>query len=322
MSALYLTEADVAALLPMSAALDALAEAFGALSAEGGRQAQVRPRQRVTVPGGVLHVMNAALPTQGVLGLKAYTSFRQGARFLVLLYSAKDGRLLALIEADRLGQTRTGAASGLATRYLARPDARTVGLIGTGWQAQAQLAAMCAVRPIEHVLAFGRDLERRRAFCAQQSALLGVPVEPAPNAIEAITGRDIVITCTTSRTPVVLGTWLAPGQHVNAVGGNHAERRELDVQAVARAARVAIDSREQGRMEAGELIFAVNEGALRWEQVAELGELVAGQAPGRGRPEEITLFKSLGVALEDVAVAAYVYRRALDERRGTQLAIG
>jgi ornithine cyclodeaminase/alanine dehydrogenase-like protein (mu-crystallin family) len=213
-----------------------------------------------------------------------------------------------VIAADRLGQIRTGAASRVATRYLARADAATVGLIGTGGRpASSPRSAPCA--RCATCWPTARDAERRRRFLRGQSAALGVPVEPAPNAVEAVSGRDIVITCTTSRTPVALGSWLAPGQHINAVGGNHAERRELDVHAVVRAARVAIDSREQGRMEAGELILAANEGVLRWEQVVELGEIVGGQAPGRGGPEEITLFKSLGVALEDVAVAAHVPAR-------------
>lgn len=316
MNVLYLTEDDVAALLPMATALEAVEDAFRALAEPGPQHAENRPRQRVFVPGGLLHTMNASLPPAGVLGLKAYTTFREGNRFLVLLYSAEDGRLLAIFEADRLGQIRTGAATGVATKYMARQDATTCGIIGTGWQARAQLAAVCAMRPVQHVLAYSRDPEHRRAFATEMSQALGIAVEPADSAEAAVRGRDIVVTITGSREPVLRGAWLAPGTHVNAAGSNRADRREVDVAAVERSRRVAIDSVEQGRMEAGDLLAAVEAGALRWEEVTELSLIVAGRAPGREAPDEITLFKSLGLAVEDIAVAARVYRRALAEGRG------
>jgi len=319
MNILYLTEDDVAALLPMATALEAVEDAFRALAEPGPQHAENRPRQRAFVPGGLLHTMNASLPSAGVLGLKAYTTFREANRFLVLLYSAEDGRLLALIEADRLGQIRTGAASGVATKYMARPDATTCGIIGTGWQARAQLAAVCAVRPVQHVLAYSRDPEHRRAFSTEMSQALGIAVEPAESAEAAVRERDIVVTITSTREPVLRGTWLAPGTHVNAAGSNRADRREVDIAAVERSRRVAIDSVEQGRMEAGDLLAAVEAGVLRWDEVTELSLIVAGRASGRGAADEITLFKSLGLAVEDIAVAARVYRRAMAEGRGREI---
>jgi ornithine cyclodeaminase/alanine dehydrogenase-like protein (mu-crystallin family) len=300
----------------MDDAIGAVEAAFRAL---GQGSAQNRPRARVYVPSGVLNVMSAALPDAGVLGLKSYTAFREGVRFLVLLYSAEDGRLLAVIEADRLGQMRTGAASGVATRLLARADATSVGLIGAGWQAQSQLAAVCAVRPIRSVRVFSRREAKGKAFAEAMSARLGVRIMPAASAEDAVRGADVVIAATTAREPVVAGDWLRPGQHINAVGSNQAARRELDSAAVDRCDRIIIDSLEQGRMEAGDVLMPINEGRFGWERVAELAHVLVGRAPGRSSRDEITLFKSLGLAIEDMAVAARVYTRALAERRGERL---
>lgn len=314
--ALFLREADVEALLTMEEAIEAVEAAFRAL---GQGRAENRPRARAYVPGGVLNVMCAALPEAGVLGLKSYTGFRSGVRFLVLLYSAEDGRLLAVIEADRLGQMRTGAASGVATRLLARADATTVGLIGAGWQAQSQLLAVCAVRPIQTVRVYSRTPSRAQAFAQAMSGQLGITVTPVPSAEEAVRDADILITATNSRDPVLLGEWLRPGQHINAIGSNQGVRRELDSAAVVRCDRVIVDQLEQARIEAGDLIAPITEGRFGWDRVEELAAVVTGRAPGRTRPEEITLFKSLGLAIEDMAVAARVYARALAEGRGERL---
>lgn len=314
--ALFLREADIEALLTMDEAIEAVEAAFRAL---GEGNAQNRPRARVYVPGGVLNVMSAALPDAGVLGLKSYTGFRGGVRFLVLLYSAGDGRLLAVIEADRLGQMRTGAASGVATRLLARADATSVGLIGAGWQAQSQLMAVCAVRPIQRVWVCSRTESSAQAFARAMSDQLGITLTPVTSAEEAVRDADIVITATSARDPVVQGDWLQPGQHVNAIGSNQAARRELDSAAVARCDRVIVDSLDQAQIEAGDLIAPITEGRFGWERVDELAAVIVGRAPGRSSPDEITLFKSLGLAIEDMAVAARVYARALAEGRGERL---
>lgn len=310
----YLTEADVTALLRMPDALAAVEEAF---RQQASGDAVNHPRARTRLGGASLQVMSGGLRRSGVLGLKAYTATRGGARFLVHLYDDR-GTLLALIEADRLGQMRTGAASGVATRHLARPDARAVGIIGTGWQARSQLAAVCAVRPITTVRAYGRDPDRRAAFAREMRDALGVEVAPVATAAEAVRGADVVVAITSSRTPVLLGEWLAPGTHVNAAGGNALDRQELDVEAVRRADLVVVDDLAQARLEAGDLAAAAEAGAFEWDRAVELGRVVAGHAR---RPHEraITLFESQGIAIEDVAAAKVVYERAVAAGVGVDL---
>jgi alanine dehydrogenase len=319
--ALVLKEADVARLLTMPSAITALETAFRQQHpAAGEQQALNRPRQRLQPPGAILHFMPAAVPGMGVYGFKAYTVARPGAaRFAVMLFSIEDGRLLALIEADKLGQMRTGAASGLAARYLARADAESVAIVGTGWQARSQVQAVCAARAVKTVRAAGRDPERLRTFCDEMSHDLGLAVMPAESIEAAVRAADIVITATTAREPVVSGAWLKPGTHLNVMGSNWANRREVDEQAIARSDLLVIDSKEQGMLEAGDLLAPIQQGKLTWDRVHELHEVVAGAIPGRQRPEQITLFKSLGLALEDMAVAAHVYAEARKQGVGEEL---
>ena len=314
--AIWIREDEVAQLLPMDQAIAALDDAFRAW-AEG--KAENRPRARVYAPGAILHVMSAAWSEAGVMGLKSYSVTRESVRFKVLLYDTHTGRLLALIEANRLGQIRTGAATGLATQYLARPEASTVGLVGAGWQARSQLEAVCAVRPIQGIRVYSRTPETLAQFCTEMSAQLGLPVEPAGSAEAAVQGQEILIAATSARDPVVLGRWLEPGQHLNAVGANQIARRELDTEGVVRSHVVVVDSKEQARIESGDLMLPISEGQLAWEDVLELMELVAGRASGRKTPQDITLFKSLGLALEDIAVGNYVYRQAVEQGLGERL---
>lgn len=313
-----LREADVRRVLTMSEALAAVEDAF---RRRAERQAPNLPRRRVEVPGGALNIMAAGLPELGVMGAKCYSAFATaGGRHMFLLYSAVDGALLAIIEADWLGRIRTGATSGVATRYLARPAAETLAVVGTGGQALPQVEAICAVRPIRQVRVFGRDPERRKAFAASVESALGVAAIPADSARSAVDGAEIVTTVTTSTNPVVEGRWLAPGTHVNAAGSNWAHKRELDDDAVARAAMVVADAPDAARLEAGELIHAAGLGLLSWDAVRPLAEVVAAGAPPRD-DQGITLFKSVGLALEDVAVAAVVYRRAVETGAGGTLAL-
>ncbi len=315
--ALLLTEVDVTKLLPMSLALEAVEEVF---RWQGEGKLANRPRVRLPVPGGLLHVMPASVPEAGVMGLKAYATVRGGAKFVVLLFAAQSPTLLAVIEGDRLGQMRTGAASGVATRYLARADADRVGCYGTGWQARSQLEALCAVRPVREVRVYGRDAERRARFAGEMSAQLGVPVTPVERP-EAAADAPILVTITGSKTPVLEGRWIAPGAHVNAAGSNALQRAELDVEAVRRASLVVTDSLEQARLECGDLVAPIEQGVVRWEDVRELGEVVAGRLPGRRRPDEITLFESQGVAMEDVAVAVRLVKRAREQGIGQEIPI-
>ncbi|WP_376788434.1 ornithine cyclodeaminase family protein [Thermoflexus sp.] len=304
--ALLLREEDVRALLPIADAIEALERAFRA-QAEG--QATNVPRARVRWPRGALHVMAAGGPGIGYVGLKAYTTVGGQARFLVLLFDIESGALVALIEADVLGRLRTGAATGLATRYLARPDAQRVGMYGAGRQAATQLMAVCAVRDITEARVYSPTRERREAFAHRMAETLGIPVHAADRPEAVAEGADILITITSAREPVLRGAWLRPGVHINAAGSNAWIRRELDEEAIVRADLIVIDSRDQGKMEAGDFLEPLERGRLPWDRIHELKDVVAGRVR-RTHLDEITLFKSLGIALEDVAVAALVYERA------------
>ncbi len=315
--ALLLTEADVRAILTMPLALEAVEDSFRRL-ADG--TAIVHPRQRLHIPGqSYLHYMAAADATSGYAGVKMYTSSREGLRFLVPLFSGKSGDLLALIEADYLGQMRTGAATGVATRWMAREDARVVAIIGTGSQARTQLEAIALVRGIESVRAFGRDADRREKFAKEMSERLGVPVRAASSAEEALRGAAIVVTSTTATQPVVAGRWLEPGMHINAIGANFPQRRELDAAVVERCDLVVVDSREQSKHEAGDLIQAFGEDTGRWAGARELSEIAGGKIAGRTSPSQITLFKSNGIASEDIVVAGRVYELAREKGIGQEI---
>lgn len=266
-----------------------------------------------------MHYMAAADYASGYMGLKIYTSARGAVRFVIPLFRTRTGELVAFIEADYLGQMRTGAASGIATKFMAREDARLVGILGTGLQARTQLEAVVAVRRIERIRAFGRNPQRRAEFSAEMTAKLSVPVEPAASPEEAVRGADIVIAATNSLTPVLMGEWLAPGMHINAIGGNFPQKRELDEVAVRRAGLIAADSVEQSKLEAGDLIQLCGEDPQKWSAVRELADIVAGRLPGRATLQQITLFKSNGLAIEDVATAARVYEIAVERGLGQRI---
>jgi ornithine cyclodeaminase/alanine dehydrogenase-like protein (mu-crystallin family) len=236
-----------------------------------------------------------------------------------LLYDDETGDLLAVLEASKLGQMRTGAASGLATRVMAREDATVVGMIGTGRQARSQIAAVCAVRPISLVRAYSRNEERRAQFAREMAGDLGVEVRPVGSGEEAVRGADIVITMTNTKEPVLHGAWLEPGTHVNAAGQNQVEARELDVEAVRRADVIAADAVDGAQIECGDLVTAVAEGAITWDRVVDFGKVLVGAAPGRTGAAQISLFESQGLCAEDMAGAARVYRCALEQGRGTEI---
>ncbi|MGA7855239.1 MAG: ornithine cyclodeaminase family protein [Candidatus Acidiferrales bacterium] len=315
--ALLLSEADVKNILTMPLALAAVEDSFRRL-ADGS--AQVHSRQRLHIPGkSYLHYMAGADAVSGYMGLKMYTSAKQGLRFLVPLFDAQSGDLMALIEADYLGQMRTGAASGVATRLMARADASTVGIIGTGLQARTQLEAIALVRKIERVSAFSRTAEHREQFAQEMTERLRVPVEAVASAEEAVRDAAIVVTSTNSPDPVLEGRWLKPGMHINAIGANFPQKHELDGAAVRRCDIIAADSREQSKIEAGDLIQMYGDDKRRWDSVNELAEIVAGKITGRANPDQITLFKSNGIAIEDVVVAGRIYDLARERALGRQV---
>jgi len=312
---LYLTEDEVDRLLTME---DSIHEVETALRDLGAGHAENRPRQRVRGLHAILNVMAASWTARGYYGYKDYSISREGTHFWFHLFDGSTGALVAVFQANRMGQRRTGAASGVATKFLARKDAAVVGLVGTGWQAESQVEAMCAVRPVTSVRCTSRDPGRREAFAARMGKALGVDVVAVDSGERAVRGADIVIAATASPTPVVRGEWLEPGVHVNAMGANRIDARELDDEAIRRFGFVAADSVEQARLEAGDLVQPVRDGLLTWDRVHEISEVVSGQAAGRRSAEDRTLFKSLGIALEDVAVAALIYERARKEGFGKE----
>jgi ornithine cyclodeaminase/alanine dehydrogenase-like protein (mu-crystallin family) len=316
---ILLSEADVKSILTMPLALQAVEDSFKRL-ADG--TAQVHSRARLHVPGkSYLHYMAGADATSGYMGLKIYTSAKEGLRFLILLFHAESGELLAEIEGDYLGQMRTGAASGVATRLLARSDAKTVGIIGTGLQARTQLEAISFARKIENIRAFSRDAPRREQFAADMTSKLGVTVTAVSSAEQAVREMDIVVTSTTSTNPVAEGRWLKPGVHLNAIGANFPQKHELDAEAIRRCDLIVADSREQSKIESGDLIQMYGDDKRRWTNVIEFAEIVSGKAPGRITDEQITLFKSNGIATEDIVVAGRIYEIAIERGMGKQVAL-
>jgi ornithine cyclodeaminase/alanine dehydrogenase-like protein (mu-crystallin family) len=316
-SVLYLTEDDVRQLLDMDTALAAVEAAFRKLALD---EAVNVPRQRCQTDHVMLHVLPAAAKTLGVAGYKAYVTTKHGARFHVTLYDGKTGDMTAILQADYLGQMRTGAASGVATKLLARADAQTVGLYGTGKQARTQLLAVCKVRPVKRVSVYSRDEARRKQFAGEMSRECGTEVVPVGTPAEA-GGADIVITATSSRDPVLQGAWLKDGTHLNLIGSNFLAKTEADVEVFRRATLVAVDSKEQSKPEAGDFVAAYDQGVLHISDVLELAPLLVGRYPGRETPQDITVFKSLGLGIEDIAVAAKVVAKAKEKGVGKVLEV-
>jgi len=313
---LYFTESDVRAVLSMTEAIRLMQEAFERLALG---QAINNPRRRLILPtGAVLHYMAAS--DGRYFGAKIYsTHARHGAHFLFLLYRAEDAQPLALMEANYLGQIRTGAVSGLATRYMARADAETLGIIGSGFQARSQLAAMMAVTPFRQVKVWSRDAQRRSAFAAEGSAAFSTQILAVETAEEAVRGSAVVVTATNAKDPVLSPDWVAPGTHVNAMGSNQARRRELPADLILRADWIAVDSIEQARMESGDLLLTLDENGWNDPKLVELKDVVASKPARERRPADITVFKSNGLAVEDVICAGFVYEQGLREGRGAEM---
>ena len=310
---LLLTESDVRSVLTMDIALQAVEEGMRGL-ADGSAINQ--PRRRIMMQGGVLHYMASAVRSSRVFGLKAYPTFGGRVDFLIPLYNVETGKLLALIEGDWLGRLRTGAASGVATQYMARPESKTLGLFGTGGQARTQMLAVCASRPIERVHVYSRNPENRAAFVAEMRPLVKAHIVAVHEPRAAVLDMDVIATMTTASQPLFDGEWVMPGTHINAAGSNHLKRREIDGRTIQRCARIAADSVEQAKLECGDLAGAVAEGVIKWEDVTEFADVVGGRVPGRSSPDEITLFESQGISVWDIATAARVYELAKERGLG------
>ena len=312
---LFLTEREVTNLLDMPSVLDAV-EAILRQHAEG--KATNHARRRVALRKTGLNVMFAGAPEIGALGLKAYTVARSGARFYTMLFDPESGELLAQMQSDKLGQMRTGAASGVATKHLAREDASTLGIYGAGWQAESQIEAIAAAKKLQRVIVYSRTEESRKAFAEKMGERLGMEIETT-HSPEEPAAQDIVVTMTSSMTPVLMGEWLKEGAHVNASGSNFLMKAEIDRDVVKRASLVTVDSKEELGLEAGNLLQGLETGAVMPEAVREIGQVIAGHVPGRTSPEDITLFSSQGLAIEDLAAARIAYDRAKERGVGRKM---
>ena len=314
---LHINEAEVRQLLTMPMAIAAVEE-VSRKQAEG--TVVVHPRRRFELAGGgFFHYMAAIDSGANLIAMKQYTYVKGKLCFLVSLYSAETGELLALIEADYMGQLRTGAASGVATKYLAHKLAKTAAIIGTGGQARTQLEAIHNVRMLDSVYVYGRNPERRKRFCDEASESLAINVYPMDSSTAAVQNAEIICTATTSSQPVLRGADVIPGVHINAIGANHAHKREMDDEVIAKANLIFVDSLAQSQQEAGDLILPFLKQKERWSQVFELAQLVVDKAPGRTKDIQITLFKSNGIASWDLAVASKVYASASEQGLGREL---
>jgi len=319
---------QVRALLPMDECIDAMAEALAGYSSG----ADVQPLRTATwLPErhGLVGLMPAYVGGLDAPGVKVVTVFpgNHGTRYdshqgAVLLFEGRHGSLLAVIDAGEVTAIRTAAASGAATRVLARSDAGELAILGSGVQARTHLEAMAAVRPIRRARIWSRSADNARRFAAAAAERYDFPVEAAAGARAAVEGADLVCTTTAATAPVLEGAWLAPGAHVNAVGACLRHARELDAAAVARA-RLFVDARESALAEAGDFLLAKAEGAIGDDHIAgEIGEVIRGALPGRRSPDEITLFESLGIAVEDVVAARRIYDKARERGSGMWLELG
>lgn len=315
----YLREDDIKQLLTMS---EALAWTGRSLRDRALGEAIDVPRVRTHIPQGIQHVLQAAAPKLGYIGFKYYYTRPTGKTFYVHLIDVESAKLQAIIEAVWMSMVRTGAASGIATDALAGPDASVVGQIGAGFQGMGQLEAVCAVRKISRAKVYARNRDKLEAFCSTMSRKLGLPVEPAASAQDAVRGSHVVNVITKSATPVLQGAWLEPGQHVNAAGSNALNRAEIDEQAVERCALVTVDARGTAQAECGDVYPLVKRGALKWDELTEIGDVLAGKAQGRRSPQDITLYESHGMGVQDLYVGAHMLALARERNVGVDLPIG
>jgi ornithine cyclodeaminase len=317
--ALLLRESDVEQLLTMKLALDLVERVHREYST--GNAIDV-PRERTRLPKAALHLLQGAVPSANIFGYKAYTSSREKVRFLVYGFNAERGNLDVVVEADYMGMMRTGAAGGVAAKWLARPDAKVAGVFGAGWQARSQIEALALVRKLERVKVWSRTADKLASFCARMREKLALDIVPAASPDDAVRGSDIVVTITTSATPVFSGESLGNGTHVNAAGSNSLLRQEIDEATVRKADVVVVDSRPSALKEAGDLLPLLEKGRLHVGGLTELGEVIAGTRPGRTSAEQTTLFESQGMAIQDLIIAAELMRLARTKGIGSEVKIG
>ncbi len=324
---LLLTERHLHELLTMRDLVPLMEQALAALST-GGVVQPVRPVVQVQEHQGLLAVMPAHMRAGGALGLKAVTFYPGNAQrglhthmATILLFDAGTGALLALLDGRLITEMRTAAVSAAATKHLARREATVVAILGAGVQARSHVAALREVVRISQVRVWTRTKVHAETFAAEMTGRFGVTVTAEGSAEDAVRDAQVICTVTSSQTPVLHGAWLSPGAHINAVGAALPQWREMDTEAVLRS-RVFVDSRAAALVEAGDLVQPMREGAIgETHIVAEIGEVFAGRNPGRTGPDEVTLFKSLGQAVEDVATAQLVYHQALERGVGEEISL-
>ena len=315
----YLTEADIQQLLTMPIALEAMEQAHKALAEQ--RAIDV-PRARIHLPTGTQHVLQAAAPELGYIGFKYYYTRPIGKSFYVHLMNTGTAKLEAIIEAVWMSMVRTGAASGVATHYLAVKDASVLGQIGAGYQGESQLEAVCQVRQIRTAKVYARNRDKLAAFCDRMTKKTGVAVQPAESAEAAVRGAHVVNVITKSAEPVLKGEWLEPGQHINAAGSNALSRREIDDAVVKKCGIITVDGRGTAQKECGDLLSAVEKGWARWDTLTEIGEIIAGKAPGRTSTGQISLYESHGMGLQDLWVGVKMLKLSRERGIGTDLPVG
>ncbi len=328
MKVLIVNQSEVIDLLPMTECLDVMAEALKTL-ALGDAILPLRPVLWLPEKVGALGMMPAYLGNIATMGIKVVAVFpgNHGTEFdshigTVLIFETQHGQLLAMVDASEITAIRTAGVSGVATRLLARADADDLAILGSGVQAASHLAAMLVARPIRRVRIWSRNADHARRFAESASKKHGLTVEVMPSAQSAVEGASIICTTTAATTPILHGDWIVPGAHINAVGSSVAFTRELDTTAVVKS-RLFVDRRESTLNEAGDFLMPKKEGAITDDHIlGEIGELLIGKVQGRQSPDEITLFKSLGLAVEDIAAAHHIYRRALETGRGTSVELG
>ena len=311
----FFTEKDVNQLLTMDETIKSLEEAFIASSK---KKIINIPRNRIDIEGSNFNFMAASWEEKEIVGYKSYVAGSKGLSFHVCIYSLKDNRLLAIIEANRLGQLRTGAATGIATKFLCQKDSISMGVFGSGFQAETQIEAISNVKKITECIVYSRNLERSQQFCQKMSEKLKIPVNSASDPEQCAVNKDVIVTITNSQEPVLKGKWLSPNTHINAAGSNVANRREIDIEAIERSGLIVVDDMSQAKIECGDLIqYKKIDSTFDWSNVCLLGDLVAKK---KKIPENtITLFESQGIALEDIAIAHTLLKKSIKEDRGIYL---
>lgn len=317
MSAIYINEQTASSLLTMDDALKLVEESFTTYAQ--GKSFNMT-RQRMRIRKGALHMLPGAVPYKNVIGYKAYTSFRAGLIFKVHLYDAENGNPLAIIDANEIGRLRTGAASGVASKYMAKENSQTAFIFGGGFQAEAQLEAVSKTTNIKKAYVFTRTYENAQNFALKMSKSLGIEVIPTQNIAEDLVKSDIIITITTSTKPLFDHTMLNPnGVHINGAGSNALIRAEVPEKTIEAAEVLAVDNKEVAAIECGDILPSLEKGRLHWNNILELGEITAGYRKGRLTDNGITIFQSQGMGLQDIICAEYIYRKAISQNLGVEL---